>query len=129
MQHWRIEGHLYPFEEALKAGGDVVVSSGRLDGALEHAAMPADRFDAGGPDAAMPWLLGADDTLTEIRDEHVAEMEQRDFDELVEGLGPSRTVAGDAYDPVAAVERHAVWTAAIRAAVVEETQYDSRGDR
>jgi hypothetical protein len=52
MQHWRIEGHVYPFEEALKAGGDVVVSSGRLAAALEHAGQRADRFDDGGPDAA-----------------------------------------------------------------------------
>jgi hypothetical protein len=87
MQHWRIEGHLYPHEVALRAGGDVVVSSGRLAAALEHAGQPADRFDDGAPDAGRAWLLGADDTLTEIRDEHVAEMEQRDFDALVEGLG------------------------------------------
>jgi hypothetical protein len=79
--------------------------------------MPADRFDDGGPDAGKPWLLGADDTLTEIRDEHVAQMEQREFDELVEGLGPSRTLAGEDYDPHGAVERHAAWTAAIQAAM------------
>ena len=57
----------------MKAGGDVVVSSGRLAGALEHAGQRADRFDDGGPDAGRAWLLGRDDTLTEIRDEHVAE--------------------------------------------------------
>jgi hypothetical protein len=58
------------------------------------------------PEAGKPWLLGADATLTEIRDEHVAEMDQCDFDELVAGLGPSRTLAGDDYDPHTAVERH-----------------------
>ena len=68
-----------------------------------------------GPDADKAWLLGADDRLTEIRDEHVAEMTQADFDELVEGTGPLRRRAGDAYDPQAAVERHRAWTAAIRA--------------
>jgi hypothetical protein len=44
-----IEGHIYPFEQALKSGGDVVVSSGRLAAALEHAGQPADRFDDGAP--------------------------------------------------------------------------------
>jgi hypothetical protein len=117
MQRWRIEGHPYPYEEFLKSGSDVVVSSGRLAAALEHAGLPADRFDDGGPDAGKPWLLGADDTLTEIRDEHVADMEQRDFDELVEGHGPQRWRVGDAYDPAAAVERHAEWTAAIEASI------------
>jgi hypothetical protein len=117
MQHWRIPGHLYPFEEFLKAGGDVVVSSGRLAAALEHAGHVADRFDDGGPDAGKPWLLGADDTLTEIRDEHISDMEQADFDELVRGTGPFGYEAGDAYDPAAAVERHAAWTAEIRARI------------
>jgi hypothetical protein len=69
MIRWRIPGHLYPYEEALKAGADVVVTSGRLARALTHAGLPADRFDDGGPDTGKPWLLGADDTLTEIRDE------------------------------------------------------------
>jgi hypothetical protein len=116
MRQWRIPDHLYPYEQALKAGADVVVTSGRLARALTHAGLPADRFDDDGPDAGKPWLLGADDTLTEIRDEHVAEMEQREFDELVEGLGPSRTLAGND-DPRGAVERHAGWTAAIRASI------------
>jgi hypothetical protein len=115
MQHWRIPGHLYPFEEFLKAGGDVVVSSGRLAAALEHAGHAAGRFDDGGADAGKPWLLGADDTLTEIRDEHVADMEQSDFDELVTGTG-LRWRLDDAYE-AAAVERHRAWTAAIRASI------------
>jgi hypothetical protein len=121
MARWRIPGHPYPYEIALKAGGDVVVSSVRLADALTHAGQPADRFDASplhaGPDAHKAWLLGADDSLTEIRDEHVAEMAQADFDALVEGLGASRWRDGDAYDPCAAVERHAAWTAAIRARI------------
>jgi hypothetical protein len=54
--------------------------------------------------------LGADDTLTEIRDDHVADLEQREFDELVEGLGTSD-------DPQAAVAAYAALTAAIRAAM------------
>jgi hypothetical protein len=87
MQHWCMPGHLYPFEVALTAGGDVVVGSGRLAAALEQAGLPADRFDTGGPDAGKPCLRGADDRLTEIRDEHAANLEQREFDELVEGLG------------------------------------------
>jgi hypothetical protein len=111
MQRWRIPGHIYPVEQALKSGADVVVTSGRLARALEFAGLPADRFDDGGPDAGKPWLLRADDTLTEILDAHVAEMDQGDFDELVEGLGP---LSGDACDPVAAVEQHRAWTAAIR---------------
>jgi hypothetical protein len=102
---------------ALKAGGDVVVTSGRLANALEHAGQPADRFDDDGPDAGKVWLLGADDSLTLIEDHHVAEMEQDDFDELVDGAGPLRYRVGDAYDAVGAVERHRAWTAAIRASI------------
>jgi hypothetical protein len=117
MQRWRIPGHRYPYEQALKAGADVLVTSGRLAAALEHAELPADRFDDGGPDAGRVWLLGADDSLTLIRDEHVAEMDQRDFDELVYGTGPLRYQVGDAYDPLAEVEQHRAWTAAIRARI------------
>jgi hypothetical protein len=115
MRRWRIEGHIYPVETFLKSGADLVVSSGRLADALRHAGQPADRFDDGGVDAGLVWLLGADDTLTLIRDEHLAEMEQREFDELVEGLGTSRTLAWDADDPQAAVAAYAALTAAIRA--------------
>ena len=50
-----------------------MVSSGRLAGALLHAGQPCQRFPDGGADAGKAWLLGADDTLTEIRDEHVAD--------------------------------------------------------
>lgn len=119
MARWRIPGHRYPHEEFLKAGADVVVSSARLADALEYAGQPFERFDASplgaGPDAHKAWLKGADDTLTEIRDEHVADLEQREFDELVEGLGTSRTLAWDADDPRAAVAAYAALTAAIRA--------------
>jgi hypothetical protein len=115
MQWWRIPGHLYPNEQALKAGADVVVTSGRLARALAHAGLPADRFDDGGPDAGKPWLLGADDTLTAIRDDHVAGMGQADFDELVAGTG-LRWQVDDAYE-AAALGRHAAWTAAIRASI------------
>jgi hypothetical protein len=114
MQRWRIPGHPYGLEQALKSGADVVVTSGRLAAALELAGLPCDRFDTGGPDSCKPWLLGADDTLSEIRDEHVADMAQEDFDELVEGRGPSKTLAGSSYDPQAVVEKHRDWTAAIR---------------
>ena len=117
MQRWRISGHVYPFEQALKAGADVVVSSGRLAGALEHTGLRVDRFGDYGPDAGKAWLLGADDKLTLIEDHHVAEMDQRDFDELVEGHGPQLWRVGDAYDPAAAVEQHATWTAAIQASI------------
>lgn len=65
-----IEGHIYPFEQALKSGGDVVVSSGRA------------------------WLLGADDRLTMIEDHHVSDMAKADFDELVDGTGPLRYQVG-----------------------------------
>jgi hypothetical protein len=106
MERWRIQGHVYPCEEFLKSGCDVVVSSKRLARALAHAGEAADRFDYDGPDADKVWLLGADDRLTEIRDEHVAEMAQADFDELVEGIGPLRRRVGDVCDPHAAVERH-----------------------
>jgi hypothetical protein len=121
MARWRIPAHRYPYEEFLKSGVDVVVSSARLADALQHAGQPADRFDAGplsaGPDAHKTWVLGADDSLTEIRDEHVAELEQREFDELVEGLGTSRTLARDVDDPRAAVAAYAALTAAIRAKI------------
>jgi hypothetical protein len=121
MARWRIEDHTYPYEEFLKVGADVVVSSARLADALEYAGQPCERFDEGplhaGCDAGKAWLLGADDTLTEIRDEHVAELEQREFDELVEGLGTSRTLAWDVDDPRAAVAVYAALTAAIRAKI------------
>ena len=121
MARWRIPGHPYPYEEFLKSGADVVVSSGRLADALQHAGQPCERFDDSplhaGPDADKAWLLGADDTLTEIRDEHVADLGQREFDELVAGLGTSRTLAWDADDPQAAVAAYAASTAAIRAAM------------
>jgi hypothetical protein len=117
MERWRIEGHLYPYEIALKSGGDVVVSSGRLADALRYAGLGADRFDDDGADAGKVWLLGADDSLTEIRDEHVAAMDQRDFDALVDGTGPLRRRADDVKDPQAAVAQHAAWTAAIKAAM------------
>jgi hypothetical protein len=119
MERWRIQGHVYPYEELLKSGCDVVVSSERLARALAHAGQAADRFDYDGPDADKAWLLGADDRLTEIRDEHVAKMAQADFDELVDGTGPLRRRVGDTYDPHAAVERHRAWTAEIRAAMGE----------
>jgi hypothetical protein len=115
MTYWRICGHLYPQEEFLRAGADLVVSSGKLAAALGHAGHAADRFGDGAPDGGKPWLLGADDTLTEIRDEHVAEMEQADFDELVAGTG-LRWRLDDAYE-AAAVGRHVAWTAAIRASI------------
>lgn len=86
MQRWCIEGHLYPFEEALKSGADVVISSGRLAAALEHAGHAADRFDDGGPDAGKPWLLRADGSLTEIRDQHVADMRSP----ILTSLSPGR---------------------------------------
>jgi hypothetical protein len=101
----------------LRSGGDVVISSGKLAAALELAGLPADRFDDGGVDAGRAWLLGADDSLTLIEDHHVADMQQRDFDELVRGTGPFEYQVGDAYDPQAAVEQHRAWTAAIRAGI------------
>jgi hypothetical protein len=108
-----------PLRASVEAGADVVVSSGRLAGVLRHAGRPCERFDdrpfGVGPNADKAWLLGADDTLTEIRDEHVADWEQREFDELVEGLGTSRTLAWDADDPQAAVAAYAALTATIRA--------------
>jgi hypothetical protein len=60
---------------------------------------------------------GADDSLTLIEDQHVAEMDQRDFDQLVARTGLLRYRVGDTYDPHAAVERHASWTAEIRARI------------
>lgn len=115
MQNWRISDHLYPQEEALRSGADVVISSGKLAAALEHAGLPFERFDGGGADAGRAWLLGADDSLTLIDDHHVADMEQADFDELVQGTGPFEHEARGAYDPAAAVEQHGEWTRQIRA--------------
>jgi hypothetical protein len=115
MRRWRIPGHLYPFEQALKSGADVVVTSGRLAAAWAQAGLPADRFDDDGADAGKAWLLGADDSLTLIEDHHVADMQQCDFDELVAGTG-LRWQVDDAYE-AAAVGRHAAWTAAIRGSI------------
>lgn len=117
MAHWRVAGHAYPQETALRSGADVVVSSGQLAAALEHAELPTDRFDNDGRDGRGVWLLGADGALTLINDRDVAEMAQRDFDELVQGTGPFEYEAHDAYDPQAAVEQHRAWTAAIRASI------------
>ena len=114
MVRWRIDGHRYPYEQALKSGADVVVDAGRLADALRHAGQAADRFEDGGPDAGRVWLLGADDVLSLIEDHHVAETDQADFDELLAGTGPLRHRVGDAYDPAAAVAQHAAWTATIR---------------
>lgn len=50
-----------------------VVSSGWLAGTLLHAGQPCERFADDGADAGKAWLFGADDTLTEIRDQHVAD--------------------------------------------------------
>lgn len=117
MRYWRIDGHVYPQEQFLQTGADVLITSGRLADALAHAGQPTERFDDAGPDADKVWLLGADDTLTEIRDEHVEAMPQADFDELVDGTGPLRHRVGGAYNPQAAVERHRALTAAIRARI------------
>jgi hypothetical protein len=124
MTQWRIPDHVYPFEIALRSGADVVVSSERLADALRHASQPADadRFDGGGAivagaNAGRVWLLGADDALSLIEDHHIAELDQRQFDELVDGLGTSRTLAWRADDPQAAVVAYAALTAEIRAAI------------
>jgi hypothetical protein len=55
------------------------------------------------------------DAVDVLFDKIVADLEQREFDELVEGLGTSRRVAWDADDPQAAVAAYAALTAAIRA--------------
>src|SRR5579875_1950251 len=117
MARWRIDGHLYPHEQALRSDGDVVVDSARLADALEHAGKDAGRFTYAGADAGRVWLLGADDPLSLIEDRHVADMAQADFDELVDVTGPLRYRVGDSYDPGAAMAGHTVWTAEIRAAI------------
>jgi hypothetical protein len=61
--------------------------------------------------------LGTDGALTLIEDHHVAEMDQSDIDELVDGTGPFEYQARDSYNPQAAVEQHRAWTAAIRSSI------------
>lgn len=122
MARWRIPGHVYPLSTPSRSSrSPVAMLWSAASGWPTPAGPPASRVSGSttgpstpAPDAGKTWLLGADDTLTLIEDHHVAEFEQRDFDELVEGLGPSRTLAGDADDSWGAVELHAAWTRGIR---------------
>jgi hypothetical protein len=66
MARWRIPGEVYAYEEALKNGGPVVISSARLLRALTLAGLPAKRFGFGGPDADKRLLLEGDE-LSEWR--------------------------------------------------------------
>jgi hypothetical protein len=60
MTRWRIPGHVYAYEEALKAGRPVVVTSTRLLSAFMIAGLPANRFGFGGVDYEKQFLLDGD---------------------------------------------------------------------
>ena len=66
MTRWRIPGEVYAYEEALKGGQPVVISSARLLKALMLAGLPAaaKRFGFGGVDAGK-WFLLDGDALSE----------------------------------------------------------------
>ena len=61
MARWRIPGHVYAYEEALKAGRPVVVTSTRLLSAFMFAGLPANRFGFGGVDYEKQFLLDGDE--------------------------------------------------------------------
>jgi hypothetical protein len=60
MTSWRIPGEVYAYEEALKSGGPVVVSSARLLKALMLAGLPANQFGYRGPNANKWFRLDGD---------------------------------------------------------------------
>ena len=64
MKRWRIPGRVYAYEETLKGGGPVMVSSARLLKALMLAGLPANRFGFGGVDCEK-WFLLEGDELSE----------------------------------------------------------------
>ena len=64
---WRIPGRICEYEEALKSGKPVVVSSSSMLRALMAAGLPTDRFAYGGADWGKTFLLDEHDRLTEYR--------------------------------------------------------------
>ncbi len=67
MRRWRVPGHVYVYEEALKSGRPVVVSAARVMKAFMHADMPGDRWGWGGVDYGKIFLLDGDE-LSEWHD-------------------------------------------------------------
>ncbi|WP_155946648.1 hypothetical protein [Mycobacterium sp. URHD0025] len=61
MKRWRIPGHIYEYEEALKGGRPVVISTDRLLSAFTLAGLPANRFGFGGVDHGKWFRLNGDE--------------------------------------------------------------------
>jgi hypothetical protein len=61
MTRWRVPCEVYAYEDALKNGGSVVISSARLLRALMLAGLPANRFGYRGADADKQFLLDGDE--------------------------------------------------------------------
>ena len=69
MARWRIPGRICEYEEALKAGKPVVVSSSSMLRAFMAAGLPTDRFAYGGPDWGKSFLLDERDQISEYVEE------------------------------------------------------------
>ena len=65
MARWRIPGRVCEYEEALKSGKPVVVSSSSMLRAFMAAGLPTDRFAYGGPDRGKTFMLDENDRVTE----------------------------------------------------------------
>jgi hypothetical protein len=67
MLRWRIPGRICEYEEALKSGRPVVVSSSSMLRAFMAAGLPTGRLAYGGSDWGKTFLLDEHDRLTEYR--------------------------------------------------------------
>jgi hypothetical protein len=69
MARWRIPGRICEYEEALKSGKLVVVSSSSMLRAFMAAGLPTDRFAYGGSDWGKSFVLDERDQLSELEPE------------------------------------------------------------
>jgi hypothetical protein len=65
MLRWRIPGEVYAYEEALKGGEAVAVSSSRVMGALFSAGLPCNEYCFGGRYFKSVFVLDENDRLVE----------------------------------------------------------------
>src|SRR6478609_6330827 len=71
MVRWRIPGRVCEYEQALKAGKPVVVSSSSMLSAFLAAGLPADQFGYGGRHWRKSFLLDEHDQISEYSDDEV----------------------------------------------------------
>jgi hypothetical protein len=69
MARWRIPGRICEYEEALKSGKPVVVSSSSMLRAFMAAGLPTDRFAYCGSDWGKSFLLDERDQISEYVEE------------------------------------------------------------